>query len=132
MNPVSIDVKDMLEAAGLGLEYKTNLFIAKEPDAPDDCVTVFDTPSFPPDYTIAGPDEVYYRSSCQIRIRNNGYTSGMTVARNILDSLHARVNNTTWNGTVYTVTEATGEPSLLAWDDSNRVIIIINFNFQRR
>jgi hypothetical protein len=130
MNTVSIDVKDMLEAAGLGLEYKKNLFIAKEPDNPDNCVTVFDTPSFPPEYDIAG--QSYYRSSCQIRIRNNGYTDGMTVARNILDSLHARVNLEAWNGTVYTVIEATGEPAQLAWDDNNRAIIIINFNFQRR
>lgn len=132
MNPVSIDVKDMLEAASLGLEYKKDLFIAKEPDNPDNVVTIFDTPSFPPEYTIAGASEVYYRSACQVRIRHNKYTSGMTLAKNILDSLHARVSDLTWNGTVYTVIEATGEPNLLAWDDSNRAIIIINFNFQRR
>ncbi len=130
MNAVSIDVKDMLEAASLGLQYRTNLFIAKEPDSPDNCVTIFDTPSWAPDYSINA--EVYYRSSCQIRIRNNKYTTGMTVARNIFDSLHARVDNLTWNGTVYTVIEATGEPALLVFDGNNRAIIIINFNFQRR
>ena len=130
MNAVSIDVKDMLEASSLGYTYKTDLFLAKEPDRPDNCVTIFDTPSFPPDYTING--EVYYRSSCQIRIRNNKYTDGMAAARNIFDSLHARVDDLVWNGTVYTVIEARGEPALLAFDNNNRAIIIINFNFQRR
>lgn len=132
MNAASIDVKDMLDGdSSLGLTYKTDLFIAREPDSPDNVVTVYDTPSFPPEYTLAGQSEVYYRSSVQVRIRHNKYTTGMTLARNILDLLHARAFEV-WNGTVYTVIEAAGEPAPLATDTSNRHIIIINFNLQRR
>lgn len=132
MNPASEDIKDMLDgsAGGLGLTFTTDLFISKEPTTPDDCVTIYDTPSFPPDLTL-NPDERYYNSSVQIRVRNNSYQTGMTLARNILESLHGRAQET-WNGTLYTVIMATGEPAALARDDNNRVIIIINFNLQRR
>jgi len=130
MNPASIDIKDMLEDASLGLIYKDNLWVAKEPAKPDKVVTVFDTPSFPPDGTLS-TSEYYFRSSIQIRVRDNDYEDGMTLLRNIMDYLHARANET-WNGTLYTVIRAMGEPAPLAWDDNNRVILIINFNLQRR
>ena len=129
MNAASIDIKDSLEDAGLGLIYKKNLFIGKQPASPDDCVTVIDTPSFTPDNTL---DNVrYYRSSVMVQVRNNGYTAGMVVARNVMDWLHGRANST-WNSTLYTVIQATGEPAPLAWDENDRTIIIINFNLQRR
>ena len=73
----------------------------------------------------------YYRSAIQIRVRNNKYVDGMTLARNIMDSLHARAQET-WNDTLYTVIQAVGEPAPIAWDENNRQIIVINFNLQRR
>ena len=130
MNAASFDIKDMLEAGGLGLIYKTNLWIAKEPTTPDDVVTLFDTPGFPPERTIDN-ENWYYRSSIQVWIRNNDYQTGMDLARNIMVSLHGRANST-WNDTLYTVITAMGEPVPLARDEDNRTIIIINFNLQRR
>ena len=132
MNAVSYDIKDMLEAeSSLGLTFATNLFVAYEPASPDNCVTIFDTPSFAPDMTLDPQNEAYYRSSAQIRIRHNTYGTGMSWARDIMDSLHGRAHET-WNGTLYTVVMAAGEPALLATDENNRKIIIINFNLQRR
>jgi len=130
MNEASHDIKDMLEAAGLGLIFKTNLFRAKEPTGPDNVVTVYDTPSGVPERTLDN-NQWYYRSSIQVRVRNNKYSDGMTLARNIMESLHNRAN-TEWNDTLYTVIQAMGEPVSFAWDESNRTIIIINFNLQRR
>jgi len=129
MNPVTEDIKDILEAdSSLALTYATDLFISKEPNRPDDCVTLYDTPSYPPLLTLDG--ETYYRSGLQIRVRNQDYDTGMTLARNIMSCLHGRANET-WNGTSYALIHAVGEPAALAWDDKNRVIIIINFNCQR-
>ena len=131
MNAVSVDVKDMLAAeSALALTFATDLFISKEPTTPDDCVTVYDTPSFPPDLTL-NKDERYYTSSVQVRIRNNSYLTGMDLARNIMELLHGRANET-WNGALYTVITATGEPAPLPYDENDRAIIIINFNLQRR
>jgi len=131
MNPVAIDIKDMLEAdSSLALTYATDLFISKEPPKPNNCVTLYDTPSFPPDRALV-VDNIVYNSSIQIRIRNLDYTIGMALARNIMSSLHARAQET-WNGALYTVIQATGEPALLHRDENDRVLIIINFNIKRR
>ena len=131
MNTASEDVKDMLAAEStLALTFATDLFIGKEPTTPDDCVTIYDTPSSPPDLML-NPEERYYRSSVQVRIRNLGYVAGMTLARNIMELLHGRAQET-WNGTLYTVIKAMGESAALAWDDNNRIVIVVNFDLQRR
>ncbi len=131
MQAVSKDVKDMLAAeSSLALTFKKDLFIGIEPTKPDDTVTIFDTPSFPPDLYM-DPTERYYYSSIQIRVRNTGYTEGITLARNIMELLHARANET-WNGTMYTVITATGEPAWLDFDANHRSRFIVNFNLQRR
>jgi len=131
MNALSEDIKDMLAAdSSLALTFGTNLFIGKEPVDPDAAVTVFDTPSFPPDITL---DKVmdYFNSSCQVQIRDVDYPTGMTLARNIMTYIMHRVNET-WNGTLYTVVRAAGEPALLDRDENHRVRFVINFNCQRR
>lgn len=131
MNPVAIDVKDMIESdSSLALEYGTDLFISKEPPKPNNCVTLYDTPSYPPESTLKVGEELF-NGSLQIRIRNLDYTAGFALAWNILLSLHERAQET-WNGTLYTVVKATGEPSLLHRDENDRVLIIINFNLKRR
>jgi len=131
MNAVSEDVKDMLAAeSSLSLTYAKNLFKGVEPTKPDNTVTIFDTPSFPPDIYL-DPTERYYNSSCQIRVRNKSYTTGITLARNIMELLHARANEV-WSGTTYNVIQATGEPAWLDMDANNRSRFIINFNLQRR
>ena len=131
MNEASTDIKDMLEAAGLGLVFKKNLFKAKEPTSPDEVVTVYDTPSLAPERTLSTSSLWYYRSSVQVRVRSNGYSDAMTLARNIMESLHNRAN-TEWGGTLYAVIQAQGEPVPMAWDENNRTIVITNFNLQRR
>lgn len=131
MNAASEDIKDMLVAeSSLGLTLKTNLFIGIEPAKPDNCVTIYDTPSFPPDLTM-NKEERYYHSSIQIRVRYKDYTTGIALARDIMVTLHGRAHET-WNDTLYTVIQATGEPAPMARDENNRIIIITNFNLQRR
>lgn len=132
MNPVSEDIKDMLveSSVGLDLTFATNLFIGKEPGLPDDCVTIFDTPSFPPDITMT-KGESYFRSSFQIRVRNRKYDTGMTLAWDIFNQLHERADED-WGDSIYELIRATGEPALLDWDENERPRIIINFDVQRR
>lgn len=130
MTDIGYDIKDMLEAAGLGLIFKKNLYIAKEPTSPDNVVTITPTPGFAPERTLDN-GSWYYRSAVQIRVRDNTYSDGMTLGMNIMQSLHDRAN-TEWNGTLYAVIQAMGEPTPFARDENNRVIVIINFNLQRR
>ena len=131
MNMPSEDIKDMLEAeSSLGLTFGTNLFIGKEPTKPDNCVTIFDTPTLPPQLTF-DRSERYEYPSVQIRVRNNSYTTGWTLAHDILNSLHGR-GQETWNGTLYCLIRCSSGPALLDWDKNDRARFIINFNIQRR
>jgi hypothetical protein len=134
MNPSSVDIKDLLEAeSGLDLTFAENLFIGMEPPEPDNSVTIFDTPGFPPQLTLdSGQADVpgYFYPSIQIRVRNRNYLDGYHLARNLAVLLHGR-GPETWNGTVYTSMVCTGEPALLDWDTNGRSRFVINFNLQR-
>ena len=134
MNAPSYDIAEILEAygesSGLGLDYAADLFIGKEPDRPNNCVTIFDTPGFPPYLSVAG-ETGYEYPSIQIRVRNVKYTDGWAQAEAIKTVLHG-MNNTTVNGTLYTVIYCSSGPALLDWDDNGRARFILNFNLQRR
>ena len=119
----------LIDDSTLGLAFPTNLFIGHEQATPDNCVTIYDTPSFAPETTL--DQQRIYRSSFQIRVRHLSYVTGITLARTIMDYLHARAQET-WNGTLYTTMEATGEPAQMALDGNMRAIIITNFTTKRR
>lgn len=132
MNPCSIDIKDLIEAeSSLGLVFQQNLFIGREPSEPANCVTIYDPAGGSVDITANGMTESYFRNPLQIRIRNTSYVTGMELADQILKVLHAR-NNDEVNDTYYALIRCSNPPSFLAWDDKNRVLIIINFQIQRR
>jgi hypothetical protein len=130
MNASSVDVKDMLVAdTTLGLVFANNLFVGKEPAKPDKCVTIYDTPGFPP--MIGLETKGYEFPSVQIRVRNTTYLEGWSLIEKIKNSLHGRAQET-WNGTLYSVIYVSSGPALLDWDDNGNCRFIINFNLQRR
>jgi len=131
MNSSSEDIKDMLVAeSALGLIFGTNLFIGREPSNPVNCVTIFDTPGFPPQLTF-NKEEFYEYPSIQIRVRNNHYETGWAIISDIMLSLHGRAQET-WNGTLYSLIQCSGGLALLDWDENNKVRFVVNFNIQRR
>lgn len=131
MNPSSEDIKDMLETeSSLGLTFATDLFIGQEPSKPKNCVTIFDTPSFPPMLTLTKGEDYYY-PSVQIRVRNASYLTGWALIQDIMESLHGR-SQETWNGTLYSVIYCSSGPAHLGWDDNGNAWFICNFNIQRR
>ena len=131
MNPSSEDIKDMLIAdSSLDLVFGESLFIGRVPATQNYCVTIFDTPGFPPQLTM-NKDEIYDYPAIQIRIKSLDYKAGLENANNIKVSLHGRAHET-WNGTFYSVIYCSGDPAFLSWDENNRATFIINFNLQRR
>jgi len=134
MNPTSEDIKDMLEAeSSLGLTFRTNLFIGREPDRPSDCTTIFDTPGGPPMLALSKADSDYYYPSIQIRVRTdmNSYQEGWDLINAIKVLLHG-VGPEVWNGTTYTLIRCVGEPFLLGRDENQRPWFVVNFDIQRR
>lgn len=132
MNAPSEDIKDMLEAeSSLELTFANNLFIGKEPETPDNCVTIFDTAvGLAPQLTLSGEQDYYYQS-IQVRVRNNDYMTAWDLIQDITTALHGRAQEV-WNGTLYTVIFCSSGPAQLDWDENNRARFIVNFNIQRR
>ena len=129
MNPVCEDIKDMLEAESLGLTFGSNLFISREPEVPDNCVTLYDIPGSVPDIGLQA--ESYYRDGFQIRVRNNTYTAGMAQIFSIMDNLQGRANET-WNGTFYSLIRVYLPPSILEYDENGRAVLVMSVQAQRR
>lgn len=131
MGLVSTDIKDMLVAeSALGLTFATDLFIGKEPTTPDAVTTIYDTVGRPPQLTL-NKEEFYEYPSIQVKVRHTDYRVGWNLADDIMRTLHGRAQET-WNGSLYTVIQATNGVNALGWDKNNRVHFVVNFNIQRR
>lgn len=131
MNALSVDIKDILIASeSLSFTFGSDLFIGREPEAPDNTVTIYDTPGAGRGSILSGSDGMHY-PSVQIRIRNNHYKTGVELCESIIQELHGR-NQEKWNGTVYFSILCQNGPHLLKWDDNERAIFITNFNVQRK
>lgn len=129
MNPVTEDIKDMLEAdSSLGLALADNLFIGFEPPTPDNCVTLFDTTGRQAALNMDGSE--YRYNSLQVRGRNIDYLNGYSEMESIYNFLQGK-SHETWNGTVYQLIIATSDIGILDWDENNRVRFSINFEVQR-
>jgi hypothetical protein len=129
MSPAD-DVREMLEAESLGLTFQTNLFVGREPSQPDNCVSIFDIPSYmPPELTLENDADLHY-PSIQIRVRNKSYITGYDLIFDIMKTLHGR-GPETWNGMVYSAIICVGDPMLLDWEQ-NRCRWVCSFNLIRR
>jgi hypothetical protein len=130
MNAASEDIKDMLAGdSSLGLTFGTDLFIAKMPTAPNNCVVIVDTPGGIPDLSL--DSRVFHLTSVQIQVRNTDYRTGWTLLNDILGSLHGRAQQT-WNATLYSAIWASTEASFIRFDDKGRALFSSNFNMKRR
>jgi hypothetical protein len=133
MNAPSVDIKQMLESygesSGISVEFTSDVFIGREPDKPDNCITIFDTGAYSPSLGISSSGYEY--PTIQIRVRNQNYINGWNIIEEIKTALHG-VSQQTVNGTLYSVIYCSSGPALLDYDDFNRVRFIINFNVQRR
>ena len=133
MNPTSEDIKDFIEQeSDLDLAFATNLFIGREPATPDNCVTIFDTPGYPPSMTLKGKEEgsIFY-PSIQIRVRNNDYQTGWNLIDRIKLLLHGTVKEII-NSTSYDYIKCISEPFLLGFDEADRALFVSTFDICRK
>jgi hypothetical protein len=130
MKPATEDIKDMLEAdSGIALVLGTDLFIGREPNEPNNCATLFDTPGRP---RLTGVTDLRYDyPSVQVRVRNTGYVDGWTLINDIALALHQR-DKEIRNGSQYESIACVVEPALLDWDENDRARFVTTFDIQRR
>lgn len=132
MNPASKDIATLLsEQSALALTIATNLFFSRMPDQPDDCVSVIDNPGEAPMLAQKKLSSNYHYSSVSIQVRNTDYANGWDVINDIMQFLHGHSDETI-NSTYYTLIRALNDPQVLAYDQNERVIFMVNFEVQRR
>lgn len=129
MNPPSVDVKDLLESAGLGMFGATSgwaIYIGTEPDQPDTTVTIYDITGAEPDYAAG----VYY-PAIQVRVRGAPYKylEAYEQAVRIRDLL-LTVNRTVIGNSVYSVW-IEGDLAHLDTDESQRPIFVATYRLMR-
>ncbi|MHA1809369.1 MAG: minor capsid protein [Candidatus Heimdallarchaeaceae archaeon] len=125
MNPPSQDFKDILVDASIGT-FGTDIFIGKEPDSPNACVTLYDTGGFPPQVN----NKLDY-PTVQVRIRGEvrGYQNAYAKAENIKDALHAQ-GNITQGSTKYSIW-CMSDILFIGYDDKDRPLFTVNFRTMR-
>lgn len=130
VNAPSEDVAALLEssAAGLGLTVGTDLFVAAEPDTPDACVTVYDSPGFGPDPAVAD----YHRPGVMVRVRGvrGGYRAAYAVALAVLEYFHT-LRQQTVAGTRYVAFWAETDVNPVGVDERERPLFTVNLTVHR-
>lgn len=134
MNSVSYDISILLDQS-TDLVNLENLFRSREPTNPPNVVTLYDIPGAGifQSYERNEPGTNFSRyiySSLQVRVRDISEPAGMARAWEIFNILDHRGNEEI-NGVRYGLISATDTPTILNWDDNNRVIIITNYEIQR-
>jgi len=126
VNPTSEDFKDILVAAGVGT-YETDIFISVMPETPDACISIYDTPGYPP-----AANYVYDYPAVQVRIRGAiwGYQDAWDKAKEVRDALHG-LTNETWNSTRYIQILCEADIMFINYDDNNRPLLTVNFLVHR-
>lgn len=140
MSIPTVNIKTLLvNAPTLSLVAGTNLWIGREPDKPNNTVTLFDTPDrgpmlFNKKKEDGEPGEAdagqYLYAGVQARIRNTDYDKAMNLANDIVKVLH-NTGNKVVGGTLVTLIEAIDNPFLLDYDDNNRARVVVNFAVQQ-
>lgn len=128
-NPPLDDVMSYLNAAGLGLTLGTNMYGSYLPDAPDQCVGIFEYPGAPSDFTMgSGTLPIIEETRFQIMSRDveTGYSANQNRIQAIYRSV-LTVVNVTIGGTWYQRWEPIQAPFFLHRDNQVRVYHVLNF-----
>ncbi|MCP4475384.1 MAG: hypothetical protein GY821_12630 [Gammaproteobacteria bacterium] len=129
MNSSATDISSYLASvSSLVLTETTNLFIGREPDTPDEVVTVFDTGGG----ELSSGTEKNEFPTVQVRVRGVriiGYADAYSTTEDIKNTLHKLA--TTINSTVYQGIWASSDIIFLGHDDNDRAVFTINFRIQR-
>ena len=128
MNPPSVDIKDYFEDSANSIgTFGQDLFIGNEPDAPDNCMTIFDTGG-----ENSEVNYVYDRPTVMVRVRGavDEYVIAYNKAAEIKSLLHGKTGLSI-NSTRYIGVWLMGDVFYNGRDEKNRPIFSVNFLIHR-
>ena len=118
----------LAEDSSLGLTIGTDLFVDREAAKPDDTITVFNTSGKSPANTLS--KQVYNYLAVQIRVRNTSNADAYTAIYEVIDYLNLKTNIII-DSMNYQLISLVNGPTLLDFDDNNRIRLVCNFTIQR-
>jgi hypothetical protein len=127
---VVFQISEILQADGVGT-FATDIFVSKEPESPDNCITIYKTGGLPDNCLTVGnrTQEVH---NFQVRVRNNNYLTGHTIMESVRTSIEKGIKTLVDSGgTNYFKIELSSLPFDLQRDTKNRAIIVANFSCMR-
>lgn len=131
MNNFLRDLCQFMETDGIGT-FATDLFAAKEPDSPDNCVTVYRTGGEADDSLDI--NSTMERPTFQVRVRNKNYEAGWLVMDQVValfgKAKFLQINDS--NGLTNYTFWRTELPIDLRRDTQNRFICVANYRCMRQ
>ena len=123
-------IAQVLEDDGVGT-FATDIFISKEPDSPDNAITIYSNGGIP-DECLTHGERSGEILSFQVRVRNNDYLTAQAVMESVRASIE-KGNKTLVDsgGTNRLKIWMTSLPIDLKRDSTNRAIVTANFNVMR-
>lgn len=125
------DLGDYLSTQGVGT-VGTDIFLSNMPDAPDDCLAIFESGGFESVHTMStGPGlAVLERPSIQVLCRSKRYDTARDLARQV-DLVLNGVRDTVINGITYNYIVAQQSPMQVGKDSLDRQEVAQNFRIQK-
>jgi len=123
-------IAQILQNDGVGT-FGTDIFISKEPESPDNTITIYKTGGLP-DNTLKFGNYTQEIHNFQVRVRNNNYQSAHTTMNSVRLSIEKGIKTLTDSGgTDYLKIQMVSLPIDLSRDTTNRCIITANFTCMR-
>jgi len=123
---VATQIATILENDGVGV-FATDIFISKEPESPNDCITIYKTGGTPDD-CLDVDERSSEVSNLQVRVRASKLTDAHDNMEEVRDSLEKRLVKL---GDDYLRIWMTSLPVDLQRDTHNRAIVTANFSCMR-
>lgn len=141
MNPVSVDIKDLLVTAGIGSFASDSAWainISYEPDTPSDTITIYDTGGPKPSYHMTAGTRGMLYSDFMVRVRSNSYVNAWNKMWDILESIDHKghftveADSSSEADVRYSDIQKQTEVEFLRKDNNERTILICNFRAFRQ
>lgn len=135
MNPVTVDMKDILVAEGIGEWGVTKetvwcIFIGKEPDNPTNTITLYITPGVV--QKQYNDNRHFYNSTFQVRVRSVDYELAYKKTMECFEALDRIGSFVVDSNVLYNNVIMEDEPTPLQKDSQGRTIFVINGTAFRR
>jgi hypothetical protein len=130
MNAPCKDIATYLAQEMPSLVLGTNLFYSRSPEL-DYTVTIMDNHGDGPLLMQRKLNNTYHYSSVTVYVKHAKYDTAWALANEIVQVLHG-IGNFEIGGTFYALIRALSAPQVFVYDDNNRVILLVNFEIQRR